>query len=249
MYGPQTRAGNGGTQLVDFIQSAKAILTSSEKRLEAAANNVANMTTPGFKTQKLYSSTLAGFGAGAALPTTFVQNDFEQGKLVKTANALDLAIGGRGYFALSSAQGLVYSRQGQFRLSADGRVLNAQGLALQQADGGDLILSSSDILITADGTVISEGRPVAKIGLFEAVSGTGMRSNSGSLFAIDSASVRQVDEPDIRQGMTEASNVALADEMVSVMASLRNAEGGARLVQTYDDLMGKAITTFGQGGR
>jgi flagellar basal-body rod protein FlgG len=49
--------------------------------------------------------------------------------------------------------------------------------------------------------------------------------------------------------MVEASNVSVGDEMVTMMASLRQAESGSRLVQTYDDLLGRAITTFGQGGQ
>ena len=61
--------------------------------------------------------------------------------------------------------------------------------------------------------------------------------------------VGEVASPELRQGMIEGSNVALADEMVSMMDALRQAEGGAHLVQTYDDLMGRAISTLGQGGR
>jgi flagellar basal-body rod protein FlgG len=49
--------------------------------------------------------------------------------------------------------------------------------------------------------------------------------------------------------MVEASNVSLGDEMVGMMQALRQAESGARLVQVYDDLMGRAITSFGQSGR
>jgi flagellar basal-body rod protein FlgG len=49
--------------------------------------------------------------------------------------------------------------------------------------------------------------------------------------------------------MVEASNVAMGEEMVTMMAALRQAENGARIVQLYDDLLGRAITTFGQGGR
>ena len=57
-----------------------------------------------------------------------------------------------------------------------------------------------------------------------------------------------VAEPMIRQGMVESSNVSMGDEMVTMMAAMRQAEGGARLVQVYDELMGRALTTLG-GGR
>jgi flagellar basal-body rod protein FlgF len=72
-----------------------------------------------------------------------------------------------------------------------------------------------------------------------------VRPIGGSLFAITDDQVEEVAAPELRQGMIEASNVALADEMVSMMEALRTAESGAKLVQTYDDLMGKAVSAFG----
>jgi flagellar basal-body rod protein FlgG len=53
----------------------------------------------------------------------------------------------------------------------------------------------------------------------------------------------------LRQGMVEGSNVSLGSEMVTMMTAVREAESGARLLQVYDDLIGRAITTFGQGVR
>ena len=53
----------------------------------------------------------------------------------------------------------------------------------------------------------------------------------------------------LRQGMVENSNVSIGDEMVAMTAAVRQTETGARLVQIYDDLLGRAISSFGQGGR
>ena len=53
----------------------------------------------------------------------------------------------------------------------------------------------------------------------------------------------------LRQAMVETSNVTMASEMVGMMAAVREAETGAKLVQVYDDLMGRALTAFGQGGK
>ncbi len=115
---------------------------------------------------------------------------------------------------------------------------------MQGTEGGDIRLPSTDVQILADGTVLSDGAAIAKVGLFQAPEGAAPRPLGGSLFAIDEAV--EVAQPQLHQGMVEASNVALADEMVALMEAMRSAEGGARLVQTYDELMGRAITTFGQ---
>jgi flagellar basal-body rod protein FlgG len=231
--------------MADLIESARAILSVSERRMEATANNVANLTTPGFKTQKLYSDVVSDVSSLAPKTAEASRVDQTQGKLNRTGNPLDIAIGGAGFFQMIGRDGAaVFSRQGQFKLDTDGRLVNGQGLALQSADGSDIRLASADVEILADGTILSERAAVAKIGLFQGVEGAQPRPLGGSLFAI--AEPETVAEPQLHQGMVEASNVALADEMVALMEAMRSAEGGARLVQTYDELMGRAITTFGQ---
>lgn len=239
-----------GWKLADLIQSARAILSVSERRMEATANNVANLTTPGFKSEKLYSDVLSELDQRASIKQQSHHVDMAQGRMSRTGNPLDLAIGGAGFFRLIGRDGQVaYSRQGQFKLDADSRLVTQQGLAVQSADGGDIVLTSSDVHILADGSVVAAGRSITKIGLFQASDTAALRPIGGSLFSIDESRVEAVRDPDLHQGMTEGSNVALADEMVAMMEAMRAAEGGAKLVQVYDDLMGKAVNSFGQGGR
>ncbi|WP_204348296.1 hypothetical protein, partial [Stenotrophomonas maltophilia] len=68
-------------------------------------------------------------------------------------------------FQLRAGDRLVYSRQGQFRLSAEGNLVTPQGYVLQQQGGGDLVLDREAATIQQDGTVIDDGRPVARIEL------------------------------------------------------------------------------------
>jgi flagellar basal-body rod protein FlgG len=232
--------------MADFIELARGILSLSERRMEATANNVANITTPGFKTQRLYSEVSAETDLRA--PETLLRErlDLDQGRLSKTNNPLDLAISGPGMFRLRGADGaIVYSRSGQFKLVEGGRLVNAQGLALQTADGGDLALPSANVRVLGDGTVLDGERPIAKIALYQANAGVEPRPLGGSLFAMADEFIEEVPSPELRQGMVEASNVNLAEEMVSMMEVMRQAETGARLVQTYDDLMGKVVQTLG----
>jgi flagellar basal-body rod protein FlgG len=178
-----------------------------------------------------------------------VRADLAQGKVSNTGNPLDLAIGSDGFFQLRNGDDLVYSRQGQFKLAADGTVVTSQGYALQQAGGGDLVLDGSGVEILADGTVLDGERPVGRIGVFSPSDGAAVQPLDGSLFRFGGNVGEEVAEPHLRQGTIEASNVSVGDEMVTMMASLRQAETGARLVQTYDDLLGRVITAFGSGGR
>lgn len=236
--------------MADLIESAQGILSVSQRRMEATANNVANLTTPGFKSEQLYTDVSAASDSRAPKTSLIERPDWGQGRLAKSDNPLDVAISGPGMFRFRGADGAVtYSRSGQFKLAGDGRVVTAQGLALQTADGGDLVVPNAKVRVLADGTVLDGERPIAKIGLFSPMAGVEAEPLGGSLFSIPESMVDEVAAPELRQGMLEGSNVTLADEMVSMMDALRQAEGGAHLVQTYDDLMGRAISTLGQGAR
>lgn len=233
-----------------LITSANAILSATERRLETIAHNVSNLSTPGFKRQLSFTELMPGQVPGAAaefLPST--RADLAQGRMSETGNPLDLAISGDGFFRLRAGDTFVYSRNGHFRRAEDGTVVSPQGHVLQQASGGDLVLEQAAVEILSDGTVLDEGRPAGRLALFAPAEGAAAEPLAGSLFAIAEGSDEEVVGAQVRQGMVEASNVSLGDEMVGMMAAMRQAESGARLVQLYDELMGRTITTFGGIGR
>jgi flagellar basal-body rod protein FlgF len=232
-----------------LIESATAILSVSERRLEVAAGNVANISTPGFKRKVGFSDLLQSNSPDVHQSLLSLRSDFAQGALVSTGNPLDLAISGDGFFQLRAGDRLIYSRQGQFRVGSDGAVVTPQGYVLQQAGSGDLVLDHAAVSILEDGTVLDHGAPVARIGLFSAADPQAMTPVGESHFAAPGGIMENAQSAIVRQGMVEGSNVSLGDEMVSTMAVMRQSEMGARLVQVYDDLLGRAITSFGQGGR
>ena len=230
-----------------LIESAAAILSASERRLEVAAHNVANVSTPGYKRGVGFSQILASAQGMVTTPSVVEHHDFAQGKLISSANPFDLAVNGDGFFQVRAGDQLLYTRQGQFRLAENGTIVSVQGHVLQQASGGDLVLEDAAVTILDDGAVLEDGRPVARIGLSVPAAGVMLNAVGESHFAAGGA-MEEVAEPSIRQGMLESSNVSMGDEMVATMAAMRQAEGGARLVQVYDELMGRALTTLG-GGR
>lgn len=204
-----------------------AILRLSSARLAQVSENVGNVSTPGYKRGVAYRAMQAALDADGAATTW---QDRTQGKLQATGAALDLAIEGEGAFELRDGEQMVAARSGQFHRLDDGRLADARGRIVQDLDGGDVVLPRDTVTILPDGTVLDGQRPVARIAL---------RSENGG----------EAEGVMLRQGMVEASNVALGDEMLSMMTAMREAEGGARLVQVYDELMGRALTTLGKGGR
>ena len=236
-----------------LIEAATGILVSSERRVEASAQNVSNASTPGYKRQVAFTQALERAGIadprGAAEVQLRFASDSAQGKLRETGRPLDLAIFGPAFFMLREGERYVYSRGGSFSLGAEGTVTDAAGRVLQQVGGGDLLIESASPRILDDGSVVENGLPTAVIGLFEPATLSGMTRLDGGLLTAAPETMHEASASTIRQGQLENANVVMSDEMVAMMAATRQAEGGARLVQFYDQLVGQAITTFSRSGK
>lgn len=225
-----------------LIESASAILSASERRLEVIAQNTANMSTPGYQRLISFQSLLTQPQDTLPSPQISTMPDSRVGSLTPTGNPFDLALAGAGTFLVREGDQFVTSRGGSFRRTEDGNLVDGLGRALQQSGGGDLVVETGSPTIGSDGVIVIEGQAVARIGVFASAS-------SSQSDSIAPANLDDVNDPQVRQGMVEQSNVMIGDEMVSMMAISRSAEGGARLVQTYDELIGKVFAAFGQSGR
>ena len=147
------------------FQQGLSGLNVSSKSLEVIGNNVANANTFGAKASRaefadMYAASLGGGGSngiGIGARVAAVAQQFTQGNITTTANNLDLAINGRGFFALSTSQGeTVYSRNGQFKRDADGFIVNnekhqLQGQALDES-GAPAGPAGTPIQLTNEGS-------------------------------------------------------------------------------------------------
>ena len=230
-----------------IIDTASSILALAEHRVTVSAQNLANISTGGYKRRVDFARILAiGQSATEPTPNEAGVTDFSAGKPVDTGNPYDLALTGPGFFVVRGGDALFYTREGQFRRDEEGRLLTAQGLILQAQGGGDLVLRQTALDLAADGTVIEQGEPVARLAIVDFADLKALRRAEGGAFAAPENMAVELERPSVRQGMLEASNVSTGEEMVAMMETLRRAESGQRLVQVYDDLMGRALCTFGQ---
>ena len=226
----------------DLIDIAAVVLGQSERRVEVAAQNVANVSTPGYKRRVSFSS-LAGKNGPVEAASSV---DFSPGKAIVTHNPSDLAVLGNGFFQVRSEQGVFYTRQGQFQLDKQGRLVTPQGYVLQAQDGGDLVLQGGAFQVQADGTVLEDGDPVGTLGVVDIDTKAAVPVQDG-LFSAPASAATAASAPVVRQGMLESSNVSSAEEMLGMMEALRQAEAAQKLSGVYDDLLGQALSTFGQG--
>jgi flagellar basal-body rod protein FlgF len=228
---------------------ALTTISQAQRRVEIAAQNLANATTPGYKRRVAFSELLRADGPNAdAVPTVNSVIDFRTGKVAQTGNPYDLAIAGPGYFAMRTGDGLIYTRQGQLTRDRDGRLVNAQGHALQLTSGNDLIVKSSAFQVRNDGAVYENGVSVGQITVFVTHDEKALQATIGG-FRAGQAELTRASNATVQQGMVETSNVSTGDEMVSMMEALRRAESGQRIMNVYDDLMGRVITSFGDAVR
>ncbi|MFT7774862.1 flagellar hook protein FlgE [Roseateles sp.] len=132
------------------FQQGLSGLNSASRNLDVIGNNIANSGTYGAKSSRaefadVYAASLNGagtnqIGIGTSLQT--VAQQFSQGNITTTENPMDLAINGGGFFQLSDGTNPIrYSRNGQFKVSKDGFVVNNDGLKLMgyPANGAGVI--------------------------------------------------------------------------------------------------------------
>jgi flagellar hook protein FlgE len=158
------------------FQQGLSGLNTSSKNLEVIGNNVANANTYGAKSSRaefadMYAASLGGGGSngiGIGARVAAVAQQFTQGNISTTTNNLDMAINGRGFFALNTAQGeTVYSRNGQFKRDAAGYIVNNEkhqllGQALDSA-GNAAGPSGTPIQLTNDSSPPQKATAVAMV--------------------------------------------------------------------------------------
>jgi flagellar hook protein FlgE len=139
-------------------QQALSGLGAASSDLDVIGNNIANANTVGFKQgaaqfADMYANSMATavsnqIGIGTRLAE--VQQQFSQGTITTTNQALDVAINGNGFYQLSNNGSVVYSRNGVFHLDDNGNIVNSSGLQLMgyAADSGGVVNSASTVPLT-----------------------------------------------------------------------------------------------------
>jgi flagellar basal body rod protein FlgG len=205
--------------------------TAQARRMEVLANNLANVDTPGFKRQLAMlqarhaeaiaqgldaagSGSINDVGGGVAVRAT--ETDFGQGTLRKTDVPTDMAIAGDGFFLVQGddAQPLL-TRAGNFRLTADGRLINQEGLAVLSQDSAPIQLLPGIPWDVSSQGVIRQGAAKIPLALVQPQSLADLAQQGENLF-------RPLGEPEavppgqreIRSGHLELSGVKPTTEMM-----------------------------------
>jgi flagellar basal-body rod protein FlgG len=227
------------------------------RRLDIISNNLANVNTVGFKKDKM---SFEGILASTANPPQVPQNttadpilqkenvyiDYAAGIINQSGNPLDLAIDGDGFFTINTPEGKAYTRQGNFRLAADGTLVTSDGYPVLGQEGA-IRIQGSRIEIDANGEIVVDGTASGKISLVDFEKPYNLTKTGSTLFVpADSQETPKVATSQIRQGHIEGSNVDSILEMVQMIETNRYFEACSKVIKGFDDMAAKAATELGK---
>jgi flagellar basal body rod protein FlgG len=165
--------------------------------------------------------------------------------LTHTGNPLDLALEGDAYFVIDSGLQEAYTRQGTFRLDADGQLVTANGEKVVTTEG-DVRLTSPAPAIDAQGNIRDNGTVVGQLKLVTISNPQSLlESGNGRYTATDSTVAQPAETARVRQGYTEAANVVTMNEMIKMIETVRHFEASQKMLQGYDAMLDRAITDLG----
>ena len=232
-----------------YKAGAGAIL--QQIRLEAYANNLANVNTTGFKAdQPVFRFDAPEISSNVpdntvALPLTYVTN-FESGPLRQTGAPLDVAIVGGGFFEVQTPDGLQYTRNGGLSINADGELSTAEGWPVM-GQGGAIRIEGSRVEINEEGQVAVDGDVVGVLKVVDFNDRSALKKAGNSLFKDEGAGGGMVAAEGYRiaQGNLESSNVDAIRTMTEIIETLRVFETYQRVIRSADEATAKTINEVG----
>ncbi len=246
---------------------AKTGLEAQQTRMNVISNNLANVSTNGFKrdraifedllyqtvrqpgAQSSQDTTLpSGLMVGTGVRTVATEKLHTQGNFVMTDNALDVAIEGRGFFQIQRPDGTIaYTRDGNFHLDSTGQIVTASGYLLQP--GITVPSDAQSITIGRDGTVTvvpasGTATQVGTVQLADFVNPAGLQPIGENMFLETTASgAAQVGTASLSglgnliQGSIESSNVNVVEELVNMIETQRAYEMNSKAIATTDQML------------
>lgn len=240
--------------------SASALLTQ-ELRQETAANNLANLSTPGFKEGRVVNTSfpevlvgqlqagkwqpLGTYTRGAAVDELNLK--WNQGPLYETGRPADLALEGEGFFTVLLDDGqAAYTRNGSFLLDEEGYLVTAQGYRVQ-GENGPVWLGEDDWQVDAQGVVLENGAAVDALRIVGFVTPNLQNLGEGFYRPLPGNELREWNElkVSVRQGFLEGSNVDAAGQVEQMLEALRTFEANQQMLRIYDDLLKTGANEIG----
>jgi flagellar basal-body rod protein FlgG len=253
--------------MIKALNTAATGMQAQQQNLDVLSNNLANISTNGFKksraefedlmyqTQKdpgqatgMNAISPTGVQTGLGVKTGAIQKDFTHGSSIVTKNPFDIQIEGSGFFQIQTGDGVGYTRDGAFKRDPQGRLADRNGNLLQPEITIPADAAGVDISSTGEVKIImglnEAPQTVGQIDIVNFVNPAGLRSVGKNLFMQTSASGQPITaRPGLQgtgflaQGQVEGSNVNIAEEMVNMITAQRAYETNSKAIQAADQML------------
>ncbi|KAA0258768.1 flagellar basal-body rod protein FlgG [Deferribacter autotrophicus] len=250
------------------LWTAASGMTTQQINIDNIANNLANVNTAGFKKSRVNFEDLlyqeirpagavtatginhpTGIQIGLGSKVVSTEKIFSQGNFQQTGNPLDLTIEGDGFFQVTLPDGTIgYTRNGSFKIDADGNLVTAEGYLLEPNIA--IPENALEIIVGEDGTVSvtlpgeAEPTELGQIELAKFINPSGLRSIGKNIYLQTAASGEPITGVPgeeglgtIAQGILEMSNVNVVEEMVNLITGQRAYEINSKAIQTGDEML------------
>ncbi|MEE3349142.1 MAG: flagellar basal body rod C-terminal domain-containing protein [Candidatus Gastranaerophilaceae bacterium] len=227
---------NGGIEYFqDGIRTPLYAMQVQQQLLSIHNGNIVGFDKVGYQRQEAVISSFKEFIGVHGISTS---TDDKVGRITMTKNPLDLAIAVKGYFQIQTDNGVKLTRDGRFKLDKDGNLLSLEDHKVLSESGVPIKLhivpdDISKIQVKDNGKISVFNDKTRKL---EAVATLGIVDSHGML----------VEEPVIKQGYCEFSNVAMANEFMEMMPIIRNFEANRQMFLIQNQNLQKLISQLGQ---
>ncbi len=258
--------------MVRGLYTAWSGMKNEQKRLDVISNNIANAATTGFKTegatsrsfddmlgikvkdkseqQYLGNRIIGRETLGVKIGETFT--DYTQGSLRQTNNTYDLALDGDGFFQVRVVDNagnshIRYTRAGNFTITREGYVTDADGNHLQ-SEAGDLLvpMDASEIRIDQSGAVYADGELVDQLNIVDFEDYNYLKKFADTFYEPVKGATEKEATALVRQGFLEQSNVQVVNQMVNLIAITRAYEANQKVIQTMDSSLEQSVNSVGR---
>lgn len=225
------------------LYAACTALKARTDALDLIANNLANISTSGYRAEhNTFSSILASSSTHQQSRLGQAANDYgvlggsrldlAEGGLERTGNELDFAVQGPGFMVVQTPTGRVFTRDGAFQVSTQGQLVTNAGDPVM-GENGPIRVLGGPISVSPDGTISISGALAGKLKLVEFAPGTNLQSAGNMYYTAPAGSDSAATHSTVAQGMIEGSNVNPVESAVELVT-----------LQRYAELMQRALTTF-----
>lgn len=250
--------------MLNGVYQNAAAMTGLESWNNTIAQNLSQSSTPGYKKALIsFEGVVTGklgvqdpFGNTTYRPAVQTQGtgsvDFSNGPIQITDGEFDFAMEGDGFFELRAPDGqLVYTRDGQFKLNSDGELVSKQGFYVMDDTRNiiQIIPDGGKLQAATDGTLRQNGIKIAELGVRGVRDKSLMIRSNGGFVVVrpDENVMRHLNNPLVRHGALERSNVEGTTEMINLINVSRSFQINQRVIQQYDEVLNKAIRVLGGG--